>query len=871
MSLHTRLPLLPAILAAILLGVLAPAGAAEEEGGPIILRAGRTSVRLGRAEKGAILSFTDTPTGVEFAAAQASPRLFSLTFSPKGEPAGERLSIGSEGAGRFRAAVIEAGGVRTATLEYADFAGRPIRVTCTARASERDPLIRWRLRADFPDNLVLEEVVFPIVVARAPLSAEAAGDAFVAGNTKGGITRRPADLKPGAQVRYRQPGNLAAQFACYYDDRAGLTLAAYDGKGTPKDVCARRTGEGLELSWNPHCFAQGRYETDFDLVQSTFSGANTPADWRDAADIYKEWALTQPWCAQTYAARKDIPAWMKAGPAMIRFNRAWLASPERIEQWLATYWERRFPRAPLITAYWGWEKHESWVTPDYFPLYPSDEQFRALVARNRKRGYHAFPWPSGYHWTLTFAKQADGTFTWDDRERFDRIERAHAIHDRKGEFYHSARSWLQGGETSCLCPGDPWTLRWWNEDVCRPLAQRGCEMIQVDQVVGGGFPYCYHVGHGHPPGPGPWMSEVFARQLRGMYETCRAVERDAVIGVEEPNELFNHLVGIQDYRDIEPAGEWASVFNYLYHEYLPTFQSNPRAGDVPMLAWCFANGMIPHWVPHWPPRPEPAPANGNFEDATGKPASGWDKVGGYQGKVWNGKAFRDDVEKHGGAASLRLENEGEETVQVSQNVMVGRPLVIGRTYRLSAWMKTERLDRPNAINCGTLTTDVKSTGAGGRLPFPTAGAGWARAACDFTVPEGSSFLRIMIHVEGPAKVWVDDVQLEEVQATGTVPAMMAGEPLEHPLLENWVSLFHGEGRPYLLLGRMLHPPKLDAGTISYRGRPFPALLHNAYRAPDGSEAVIVVNASDTTQTGRLTWKGRTVEIRLEKGGARLWR
>ena len=35
--------------------------------------------------------------------------------------------------------------------------------------------------------------------------------------------------------------------------------------------------------------------------------------------------------------------------------------------------------APLITAYWGWEKIGNWVTPDYFPVYPSDEQFTQLV------------------------------------------------------------------------------------------------------------------------------------------------------------------------------------------------------------------------------------------------------------------------------------------------------------------------------------------------------------------------------------------------------------------------------------------------------------------------------------------------------------
>ena len=46
------------------------------------------------------------------------------------------------------------------------------------------------------------------------------------------------------------------------------------------------------------------------------------------------------------------------------------------------YWKKQFPDAPLITAYWGWEKIANWVTPDYFPLFPSDDQFTKLVARD---------------------------------------------------------------------------------------------------------------------------------------------------------------------------------------------------------------------------------------------------------------------------------------------------------------------------------------------------------------------------------------------------------------------------------------------------------------------------------------------------------
>ena len=103
-------------------------------------------------------------------------------------------------------------------------------------------------------------------------------------------------------------------------------------------------------------------------------------------------------------------------------------------------------------------------------------------------GAHAFPWPSGYHWTLSFEKNADGSFQWDDRKRFDEIARTHAVHTRDGKLYVRTPSWLHGGDTACMCPGDPWTRHWWNEEISAPLARRGSEIIQVDQVVGEAFP-----------------------------------------------------------------------------------------------------------------------------------------------------------------------------------------------------------------------------------------------------------------------------------------------------------------------------------------------------------------------------------------------
>jgi hypothetical protein len=687
---------------------------AAADASQIKLRNHRMTLVLDKTKKGAIVSLVDNARNVEFIAPQATPRLFNLAFSKKAEVGGKVFYLSSHDAKSFSSGLKRG----VATLNYNGLGEWPVQVTCTASLSEKDTLVGWRLSMQIPESLVLEGVQFPIVVLRAPLGESADDDAAVFGQAKGGVIRNLAGLKVGSRFSGRQPGSLVAQFGCYYDDRAGIYMASYDNKGYPKDFEILRTNDGVEMDWKLNTYTEKSYTMNFDMVLTTFSGVNkaTPADWRDAADIYKGWALQQPWCATAYAQRTDIPAWMKEGPAMVRFTREWLTDPSSIMKWLTDYWKKNFPDIPLITAYWGWEKIWYWITPDYFPVYPSNEQFSKLVAQSRLLGCHAFPWPSGYHWTLTYKKQADGSFFWDDRKRFDEVARAHAIHKSDGQLYIREKPfWLEGGDNACMCPGDPWTIRWWNEDICAPLTRLGSEIIQVDQVVGGGFPFCYKREHPHPAGPGLWMTEVFIKQLKTMHETMQKIEPEALVCVEEPNELFNHLVAIQDYRDCESKLEWASVYNYIYHEFLPTFQSNPQTADIVMSAYCLVNGQLP-------------------------------------------------------------------------------------------------LMRPSPLDIGV-------------------------------IPESTA------QNKQPAASSVESKQL----------------------MHRWIEIYHGEGRPWLQFGRMLHPPKLTCGTITYREKKIPAVLHNAFRAPDGSEAVVLANATLEPQTTTLNWKGKEVRLEFKPGEIVLYR
>jgi hypothetical protein len=68
---------------------------------------------------------------------------------------------------------------------------------------------------------------------------------------------------------------------------------------------------------------------------------------------------------------------------------------------------------------------------------------------------------------------------------------------------------------------------------------------------------------------------------------------------------------------------------------------------------------------------------------------------------------------------------------------------------------------------------------------------------------------------------------------------------------------------------MLHPPRLECESIERDGRQFAAVQHNAFAAADGSEAVILANATEKRQHATLTWHGKPLSLDLEPEEVRL--
>ena len=833
------------------------------------------AVALVLSSRGAIRSMVDKRTGRELVADDATAPLFRFTYSV-GQQAAATKSCHASEAKQLRVEPWSNGADQGAKLTFEGFAEKPIALVCTVFLRGDDDQVRFGLEATLPEGVTLQSITYPIVEAK--LSD---GDAVVAGNTKGGVLR-PSAWKVGRARRYDQPGSLAAAFGCCYNDRGGVYTAAYDSQGYQKSVFfKKRAVRGLELGWFRPCFVRERFTLPYESVLAAFSSPESgrPTDWRDAADKYKAWAIEQSWCAKTFADRDDLPEWVKQGPAMVRFTRAWLSEPERIESWLRDYWHKEYPQGtPLIISYWGWEHGGKWVGPEYFPAYPSDEQFGRLVRCGREVGGHTFLWPSGYNMGLCYGQRPDGSYLWDNRDQLE-AARPHAVVDRMGKPMIRDCIWLRGGQQCVLCPGDPWTIEWLNRSAVE-CVRHGADVIQIDQVVGGRYPFCYSRTHGHPQGPGLWASEAFHRQLETMARDCRAAGVNAVLGCEEPNEWYIQQFGIQDYRDCDViwgGGEPASVFSYLYHEYLPTlFQSNlNHTGQDPWaMAWCLVTGQVPHLIARLGIGPGPMVIDGGFERWSDEGPVEFPRTMLFPGERWSmGETGVDHVERHGGSSSLKLHSrKPTEQAMASQNYAVTEHFRPGQTYRFSVWMRSQGINRPNGVSLKALAPGM-SLLQSWTIPYPEESSQWSRGQVDFRMPEGTVVLRVLLPLNGPGAVWLDDLKIEELSGDGTVTEVQRPAlPVDHDFMRQWITLYHGAGRPYLALGKMLHPPRLETAELIPTGtRNLPPVLHNAFEAPDGSQAVVLANWTTKPQKVYLTWNNRRRAVELRANEIRLIR
>lgn len=461
-----------------------------------------------------------------------------------------------------------------------------------------DGWIRLRLAVSNAGDAAVSQIEFPIVVAPAALGDSGKDDRLLIphSHTDGIVVREPAAI--GRQLGGHHPGDAAVQMMALYDEAGGLLLSTHDAGGHVKRFTARTVANrSVQLSVT-HLRPEipGSAEVPYDVALAGFRG-----DWRDAADLYKRWAVAQPWCRRRLTERNDVPPFLKEGAAGVIFSIAneqgynGIFGPEleRVPEIAAAYRTRAGTPHMILVPY-GWENRGTWAGIHYFPARPSDEAWRNAARSLKAQGDRMAMLISGFWWVVRRAATRGGP-AFDDTAALER-RRDMLIAQPDGapwfvDFYDRVGQhgdWR--GFSAQLCQGSEEARRTML-DIFLQAAALGAPLISFDQAIGGGQSApCYAAAHGHPPGYGDWMWRSFMDLCDDIRRAGRAIEPEICLMTGNCQEMiipamatfWSRQFGVADHGT--PGGETVGLFSYLYHEYVTAIGAAVVQGQGPQRA-----------------------------------------------------------------------------------------------------------------------------------------------------------------------------------------------------------------------------------------------------------------------------------------------
>jgi len=553
------------------------------------------------AARGTMVSLRDKATGREWLEPAADATGYAVRLVDESAPivasGAKTVGVRKEGQAVF---------VETSHEEPAAMS-----ITCRYWLEKESPSILGRISIRTPSPCRIDEVRFPLIPLRLPLSGDGEQDHLLLPYCDGYVIRNPAENRFDRRINY--PGAASMQMMAIYDPAAGLLLSSRDTAAYAKSLCARQRGKWLELAIAHHLphAPVTEWELGYDVALAGLrpSDGMTKITWEAAADVYRRWAEKQPWCRRTMAERVaagDIPRWIVEPSLFLTFslrgqtqegtlgNRLPLVV-EQFDRW------RRLVGAPITGILVSWEKHDTWVAPDYFPPYGGEANFTAVTNKLQANGHRALAFLSGLNWTLhkDLAGPDRPHVVIDDEAEFNRRGRPWAISDAAGQAIVSGEPTSGVGQCARICPATPLAGEILLDASLR-CQELGFDCVQVDQIVGGGMPACYHPQHDHPPGGGNWSAQTLYRRFTEIRNAGKARDPDFAFSIEEPGEYFLPILDTYHARDLH-QGRWprsgagvlgVPLFTHVYHDFLPGYGSEGcYLSDKPSRLTLYQVGM----------------------------------------------------------------------------------------------------------------------------------------------------------------------------------------------------------------------------------------------------------------------------------------
>jgi len=559
----------------------------------LMLTNGLIQLTFNKTAKGGLESVFDPVSGVEFRTDKDMPAtLFFLGL----KNTTQYLALASYSPCTF--SYVGANGINSSelTLTYEMLGGLPINITAHVEVKDNDPRSYWDIMVDNDnDTRSLVEVQYPVIWGLPEDLGGNAKDDFLAVSKYDGIVYRdpyPKTQAPYTNFKFHYPGTIGMQFMAIYDpDASGILLETLDTEGHVKsfnmanggpddNVMASITHYNPEVPGND--FSKGYASTI-----SIFQG-----DWYDAADVYKTWALQQPWTSKgELHERTDVPDWwLDPSPVILIENRDLKGDVQvPLEEWSDVVEHYKDLIGTNVTLFVrGWEQNGSFTGPYYLPPKDGPENVKTEVKEVIVSGGHVYFSTSERFWRLKMPYTG-----YDSTADFEAMGRPWAVLDTFGEPLKDPGYEALGMDSVVMDT----STQWWQDtvvDYSVGVADMAVDVYKLDEFPTGAWVPCYNTSHGHPAGWGKYITDGHLEILDRVATEGRAVNPDLVIATEQATELI--LDRIQTYvsRDNSPEialymgdlnefGDDVSaepMFSYVYHQYTTTYGEFNKLGGT---------------------------------------------------------------------------------------------------------------------------------------------------------------------------------------------------------------------------------------------------------------------------------------------------
>lgn len=465
---------------------------------------------------------------------------------------------------------------RVARMSWSKFSDCDLAVRAAATLKDGDPIVYWSIQIENRSGKAVAWVRFPYVVAVRRIG-DGEDDVLVLPALPGALVKNPdAAWSNGQSATLEYPGELSAQFVSYQDRKAGVYLTSRDTAARPLGFCVAKRPEGMVMYHlaKPMANREREWKCPYAIGLGVVQGT-----WHAAADLYREWAVSQPWCERPLAQRQDVPDWLKEGPLVhvceVRTydkNRVCSGSfyPKLLEHCRQL---RAKIDGPVVAMLAGWENHRRWTAGDYFPIFDQAEAERT-IALLRQEGFRPFFYLSGLFHTFQNEGADAGSIPAAEKHIADYVVDQSTQKPKVFVLNESNPGGAWKRQSYEFCVGTPAAKEFFLGVMDRTHAL-GVDVLQMDQTTGGGGAVCYAGNHGHEPGLGGYVSNGFFDLLQEMRRHGKEKNREFALLHEEPHEqLISFVDGfhVREYHEnfwyrARPGAVGIPLFDYLYHDY----------------------------------------------------------------------------------------------------------------------------------------------------------------------------------------------------------------------------------------------------------------------------------------------------------------